>query len=170
MAKPIPASNRIDGMTGEIYSDLGVSTGKMRFQGDVTSISGTIAQDRREVPVPGTRNTQNKGGRISRSGNFSYQKVDDAREIYFLRTIDDLDILRARRNSRNPVDAYFSMLLALDDPEAWGASRLLLTGCRMWEIPIGFNINDLVEREVPFTWENEIVPQGGSIVRPASSF
>jgi hypothetical protein len=164
MATPIPAANRIDGMTGEVWSDLASPDGSIRFQGDVTTIAGTISQDKREVPVPGTRNTQNKGGRVSRSGSFSYAKVDDAREIAFLATLDDLDILRQRRDAGDPVNAFFSLLINLDDPEAWGSSKLLLTGCRMWELPIGYNINDLVEREIPFTWEGEHLT---GIVRPA---
>ena len=46
--------------------------------------------------------------------------------------------------------------MKIDDPEALGIERWQLDGCRIWRLPIGFNIGDeLLEREYPLTWENE---------------
>ena len=160
--EPIPAERRIDGMTGEVWRDGA-------FQADIVEITGTVRVERKEVPIPGSRSTHYKRGRVSREGSFRYQKVDDAREIEFLSLIKSMAQMRAERDaaiaSGNPLPtSTFSMLISLDDPEAWGKSSLLLKGVTMWELPVGFNINDLVEREIPITWEDE--EPISTIVRP----
>lgn len=153
----IGAQRRIDGMAGEVHMDIG--GGAMAFAADVVEISGTIRVDRKDVPIPGTRNTQSKPGRVSREGSFRFQKIDDRYEKFFLENnLGDLSVLRAARdaNNGNLPNVTFSIMIVLDDPQAWGASKLTLTGVKMWELPIGYNINDLVERDIPITWENEI--------------
>lgn len=151
----VGASRRIDGATGEVWMDIG---GSMEMAADIVEINGAIRKERKDVPIPGTRNTHHKSGRITREGSFRFQKIDDRYESYFLSQLQDLATLRALRdaNGGNLPNNTFSVLINLDDPQAWGASTMLITGVEMWELPIGFNLNDLIEREIPITWENEI--------------
>jgi hypothetical protein len=50
----------------------------------------------------------------------------------------------------------FQLVLQYDDPDALGKEQWQLNGCLLWRLPFGFSItDDLVDREIPFTWETE---------------
>lgn len=146
---PIPAERRMDGMYGEAYRDG-------RFLADVIEVTGTVSIDRREIPIAGSVNTHYKRGRVSREGTLRYQQVDSRWLQEFLAfTSLSLAERRAARDRGEYPSAAFDLMLVIDDPEAWGKESLMLYGVIMWNASIGFSISDLLEREVPITWEDE---------------
>lgn len=158
---PIDAERRMDGMYGEAYRDG-------RFLADVIEVSGTISIDRRELPITGSVNTHYKRGRVSREGTLRYQQVDSR----WLREFMDFTSLslsqrRAMRDAGQAPTAPFNILLAVDDPEAFGAEQLMIYNVIMWNHSIGFSINDLLEREIPITWEREALIR--PVVQPSSN-
>jgi hypothetical protein len=151
---------RIDGMYGEVYHE-----GK--YQGDILEISGRIAIERREIPVAGTDRVAFRRGRVSREGTFRVGKVDSRFEDFILsyasKSVQDRRIDRAAGRDSFP-ETWFT--IRVDDPDSWGAEEIQLLGVRLWEIAIGYTMGDLLEREIPFTWEYEKLIQG--VPRPGN--
>lgn len=146
---PIPAERRIDGMYGEAYRDG-------RFLADVIEVSGTLSIDRREIMRAGSVRTAHKRGRVTAEGTLRYQAVDSRWLKEFMAfTSMSLAERRAARDAGNPVTSPFDLQLTIDDPESWGAETLMLYGVVMWSHSIGFSIADLLEREIPITWDAE---------------
>jgi hypothetical protein len=145
---------RIDGMYGEVFHE-----GK--YQGDILEITGRIAIERRELPVAGTDRVAFRRGRVSREGSFRVGKVDSRFEKFILgyagKSLADRRQDRANGEDSFP-ETWFTV--RVDDPDSWGAEELQLQGVRMWEIGIGYTMGDLLEREIPFTWESELIMQG----------
>ena len=146
---PVPVEKRFDGMYGEVYRD-GL------WMADVIEVSGTTSIDRRDLPIAGTVNTQYKRGRVTREGTMRIQQLDDRwHKEFFDFTSKSLAERRAARDAGNPLTTPFDLHLVVDDPEAFGRSSVMLYGVVMWGMPLGFSINDLLEREIPITWVRE---------------
>lgn len=156
---PIGGEKRIHGKYGEVYRD-GV------FQTDVTEVSGTIDIDQIDVPMAGTSATGKKRGGVNRSGTLRFSQVDSRwhKEMFSFTSLS-LAERRAARDAGAEVGTPFNLLVMLDDPEAFGAESMMLYGVQMWNIPIGFSLGDLVDREITITWEREELVQ--EIVQPA---
>lgn len=146
---PIAAERRMDGMYGEAYRDG-------RFLADVIEVRGTPTIDRRELAIAGSVSTHYKRGRVSREGTLRYQQVDSRwlKEFLSFTSLSLAERRAARDRGENPA-APFDLMLTIDDPEAFGKESLMLYNVVMWSHEIGYSINDLLEREVPITWERE---------------
>jgi hypothetical protein len=98
-----------------------------------------------------------KPGRETREGTFSIQKIDTHWEKYIHSYMSES--LAARRALRGTVAGTmrsFSMQVWLDDPDALGAEVWQLSGCLIWDLPLGFNItDDVIDKSLSFGWENE---------------
>jgi hypothetical protein len=77
--------------------------------------------------------------------------------------VQDRRIDRAAGRDSFP-ETWFT--IRVDDPDSWGAEEIQLLGVRLWEIAIGYTMGDLLEREIPFTWEYEKLIQG--VPRPGN--
>lgn len=161
MAGPTPPSHpstiedrRIDGQYGEVWHE-GV------YQGDILEITGRIAIERREIPRAGNSGVVFRRGRVSREGSFRIGKIDSRFENKILQYIR-LSPDEKRKLRRQGIAAFPDTWLTIkvDDPDSWGVEEIQLLGVKIWEVGIGFTMGDLLEREIPFTWESENLVKG----------
>jgi hypothetical protein len=119
--------------------------------GEVIEVSGAVEVNRIDVPLVGKTRMGHKPGRETREGTLRVQKIDSKWEIEVWEFLSK----RKSRSTQVPMKP-FSMELEYDDPDALGEEKIRLEGCLIWRLPVGFSIgDDLVEREFPFTWEDE---------------
>ena len=142
-------NTRFSGMYGEAYRGNTLLT-------DVIEVSGTVEVGRTDVPIVGTTRNAYKPGRESREGTIRYHKMDSAWELqvfeFFSQSLADR---RAARGTAEATLRPFDIMIRVDDPEA-GIEAVKLEGVLIWRMTIGFSITDeLMERELPMTWENE---------------
>ena len=146
---PLRGDMVIDGAFGEAYRD-GI------FIADMMEFSGTISIDRKDIPLSGVTRTQHKKGRVTSEGTLNLHKVDSRYlKEFLMKTSRSLTERRADRDAGIVTHGKFDLLLVLDDPEAAGAERLMLYGVEIWEMPIGFSIEELASMELPVTWDDE---------------
>lgn len=125
---------------------------------EMVEVASPTELGRINVPLVGTGRTGHKQGEETREGTLRVQKIDSTWELRVYRLLSQtLPERRAARDGRAPrFNPEFTIVLKWDDPEALGIERWQLDGCRIWRLPLGFNIADeLVEREYPLTWEAE---------------
>lgn len=144
-------SYRISGKYGEAWRD-----GAQLME--VTGVTAAVAIAQIDVPLAGTNKNGAKDGMITRTGGqLTIQKIDARWEndVYgFIGT--DLATLRAMRDAGTPLNRTFSMQVYLDDPGALGIEAWQLDGCRLFNLPLGFQTaNDLESRTYDFRWEAE---------------
>jgi hypothetical protein len=159
-ALPAVEERQIDGNYGEIFHNG-------HYQGDIRDFSGRIAIERRELPRAGTNGIVYRRGRITRDGALRIGKIDSRWENLFIDYANTSeDEKRRRRGAGIPIVADAQLLIKIDDPESFGAEEVLLYGVKFWEIPIGFTQNDMIERDVPCTWQSEALVK--AIARPGN--
>lgn len=127
----------INGSYGELFLD-GV------WQTQVQRVEGRITINRREVRLAGARQTGFKATGTSGDGTITGFKVTS----HFLRMVGAYQ--RHSRSRQVPALIRYE----LDDPEAFGAEVVELLGVKFWEVPIGFQVDELVEEAIPFTFIN----------------
>ncbi|HLN61745.1 MAG TPA: phage tail tube protein, partial [Symbiobacteriaceae bacterium] len=49
---------------------------------------------------------------------------------------------------------FSRLVVQLSDPESLGVERVALKGVKFWEIEFGFQLDSVLEEEIPFTFEN----------------
>lgn len=162
MSAAIPAieERQIDGNYGEIYHNG-------HFQGDLRDFAGRLAIERREIPRAGTNGIVYRRGRIARDGTLRLGKVDSRWENYFIEyAAMSTEEKRRRRAQGIPILADAQLLIKLDDPDSWGSEEILLTSVKFWEVGIGYTQNDMLERNIPVTWQGEVMVK--AIARPGN--
>lgn len=151
---------RIDGEYGEVFHE-----GK--YAADIVEIQGRIAIERREIPRAGQTSSVTRRGRVSREGTIRISKVDSRFESLIIKWANYTT--KERREARAQGTELYRdtwLTIKLDDPDSWGSEELQLFGVKFWEIPIGFTQGDLIDRELPMTWEREQLNAG--IPRPGN--
>jgi hypothetical protein len=124
---------------------------------EAVEVSGNVAVNRVEVALVGQTRTGYKAGRETREGTMRIQKIDSywEKEIFTFLS----QSLAQRREVRGTPEATvrsFTLKVEIDDPEAYGYEAWQMEGVQIWQMPIGFSINDdIIEREFPITWESE---------------
>jgi hypothetical protein len=148
-----PGAWRFSGRWGSAWDSQGNMIAEM------VAVAAPIEMGRIDVPLVGSMRAGHKQGPETREGTLRVQKVDTKWELFVYSLLSQsVDARRAARDGRGPalLDPEFTIVLKWDDPEALGVERWQLDGCRIWRLPLGFDINDdLVEREYPLTWELE---------------
>jgi hypothetical protein len=134
---PLAAERTINGSYGKLY--LGA-----QWLANIQRVEARITVERREVKVAGTRHTGYKGMNVTGEGTMTGLKVTD----FWLKLIS--------RYMRDPSSFIVPLTLrtTLADPENGGVEELELIHCRFWEIPFGFQVNELIEEAITFTFEN----------------
>lgn len=128
----------INGSFGELRDHNG------QWMTNVQQVDFRIAIERRDLNLSGTRRTGYKAMGITGEGTIRQFKVTSE----WLRRISE-----PMRSDTAPV--FVGQLVSkLDDPESLGAERVLLKQCKFWEISGGWQVNELVEEEIPFTFED----------------
>jgi hypothetical protein len=149
---PNAGEYRMSGLWGSAYDAAG------NLLAEVVEVVTAVELGRIAVPLVGTMREGHKQGRETREGTMRVQKIDTKWEMKVWKQLSlSVDQRRAARDGSGPrFNPEFTIIVKIDDPEALGVERWQLDGCRIWRLPIGFNIGDeLLEREYPLTWENE---------------
>ena len=128
----------INGSFGEVRDENG------NWLTNVQEVSFRITIDRSEVQMSGTRRTGYKATRTSGEGTLRQFKV----------TTDFIKRVSEMMRSDNSVQFRGQLMVKLDDPEALGRERVLLKAVKFWEINGGWRVGEIVEEEIPFTFED----------------
>ena len=123
----------INGSYGELFLD-GV------WQTQVQRVEARITINRREVRLAGARQTGYKATGTAGDGTITGFKVTSQ----WIRMIGAYQ--RHTRSQQTPALLRYE----LADPESFGAEVVELLGVKFWEIPIGFQVDELVEEANPF--------------------
>lgn len=142
----------INGAFGEVWDQDG------RWLANVQEISYRVTIDRRDVPRSGTRRMGYKAMGTMGEGTLRGFKVTSL----FLERITPM------MNSDSARQFVGQLLVKLDDPEALGTERVQLKAVKFWEYSGGFQVGELVEEEIPFTFEDISRPTviRGDMLRP----
>jgi hypothetical protein len=127
------------------------------IRAEITNITGTVTIAKIEMPLVGTTRMGVKPGRETRDGSFSVQKVDSHWEKYVYEYLSqNLAQRRANRGKAAGAQRPFVVQVWLDDPDALGVEVWQLSGCLVWNLPLGFNItDDVIDQTFNFGWETE---------------
>ncbi len=134
----------INGTFGKLYDENNV------FLTNVQHIDGKVTTERREIRMAGQRGVGYKMLGVTGEGTMTQFKVTSA----FL--------ARITNPMRNPKQRMFvgELRYVLDDPEALGVEEVRLKRVKFWDISFGYQINELVQESIPFTFEDiELVQQ-----------
>ncbi len=151
MAKNFTGENAINGAFGEL-------TYKGEIIANIQTIEARITAERRPVRIAGTIRTAYKRVGVTGEGTFTVLRVSSE----FMQTAIDLfDPLK-------PV-LPANMTIKISDPDlgpSVGAEEeeITLENVKLWEIPFGFNVEDLISQTVQFTFEGAVLEQ--SITQP----
>lgn len=127
----------VNGSFGELYADG-------EFVAPVQRIEANIRSNRRDIMRAGTRQMAYKLMTIQGDGTIGLLKV----------TSDFLKIVSEPMRSERQIQRIMSLRIKIDDPEALGIEEYRLTKVKLWEINLGFNVNDVIEEAIPFTFES----------------
>lgn len=132
----------INGSFGEVRDENGL------WLVNVQEVNFRITTDRQEIQMSGTRRTGYKATRTSGEGTLRQFKVSTD----FLERVSEL--------MRDDTQGQFrgQLMVKLADPEALGTERCLLKAVKFWEIDGGWRVGEIVEEEIPFTFEDIAFP------------
>ena len=149
---PNAGEYRMSGLWGSAYDSNG------DLLSEVVEVVTAVELGRIAVPLVGSMREGHKQGRETREGTMRVQKIDTKWEMKVWKQLSQsVEQRRAARDGRGTrFDPEFTIVVKIDDPEALGVERWSMENCRIWRLPLGFNIGDeLLEREYPITWETE---------------
>lgn len=122
----------------------GDTAGTSTFLANVHQVQGKFTTNKIEVRRSGTRKMGYKRGMITGDGTITQFKVtSDFLSLFVDEFHDELT---------PPSDIVLDVLL--DDPEALGTEQLRLSGVKLWEIDFGWNVGDMVDEAIPYTFED----------------
>lgn len=128
----------VNGSFGQLFAPVG------EYLAEAQRIEYTVRINRRDIPRAGTRITAYKAMTVQGEGTMGLLKTSSK----FLQIVSEI-----MRGGNSQIQKQFSLKVRLDDPEAMGAEVVRLTGVKLWEINAGFNVNDIIEENMPFTFE-----------------
>lgn len=145
---PIPDVYPIHGRFGELYVGNQVVA-------ECTGIEYTVEVEQVEVNQVGAQWTRQMPGRINGTGTLNLLKVysiwEDVVINYASRSVADL---RASRDAGQKAFPSFSLVVVLNDPNALQSKeeRTTLKGVRFFQMTGGFQVADLINRDMPFSF------------------
>ena len=137
----------LNGSFGELYvedptgNDLFPDTDG--FVAECQSIQATIRGDRRDIKRSGTRQVGYKLMTIMGEGTIGTVKSTSRWQ----------QLMTEILGSDDKKQRILKMIVHIDDPEALKNERFALLGVRVWEAPLGFNVNDVIEENITFNFE-----------------
>lgn len=143
--KILNPSQTINGSYGEIFlvEDDGMGGETKEFLANIQGFEARASVERKEVMRSGTRRTGYKRGAISGEGTLRGFKVTSRWASEFSSEYDE----------DGTTDRYV-VESQLQDPESLGAEIVRFTGVQVWELPVGWSVGDLIEEDIPFTFED----------------
>ncbi len=128
----------INGSFGEVRDENG------EWLVNVQEVNFRITTDRQEIQMSGTRRTGYKATRTQGEGTLRQFKVTTA----IIKRVSEL-----MRDDRQ-MQFVGQLMVKLDDPDSLGTERCLLKGVKFWEINGGWRVGEILEEEIPFTFED----------------
>lgn len=123
---------------------VGAPAGTTEWLANINQVEAKITVDRMEVRRSGTRRTGYKRGAISGDGTITGYKV----------TSKFVSAMAGEMQDETSPPAALTLDMVLDDPESLGVERIRLKDVKLWELPMGFNVGDIIEEAIPFTFED----------------
>jgi hypothetical protein len=153
----------IDGEFGQILVN-GV------VQQNIQDFTGTLSIEQRTLKVAGSNRQVYRRGMVTRSGSFTWLKVDSSMEAYFENGYASLDPNTRRQQRASGVISMpdLSISILLDDPESWGAEQITLSGAKLWALPLGYTNTAMLSRNITCTWDTETINAG--VPRPGNTY
>ncbi|MFS1511090.1 phage tail tube protein [Chengkuizengella sp. SCS-71B] len=131
----LDATRTINGTFGEVWHDGEWLT-------NIKSAEATVELNKEEIQRAGTRWVAHKVTGLSGSGTMTGYKV----------TTEFIENIGKIADDRSGVFVT-ELILALKDPESFGAYRVRLKGVQFDNIPlINYEVGAIVEEELPFTF------------------
>lgn len=131
-------TNTINGSFGELYLDG-------RFMAQAKGVKAKITIDKEEIQLSSTRRTGYKAKGVKGDGTLTLYKV----------TSEMLERISSyMSNGRSVMPVFSRLVIQLDDPESLGVERVALKGVKFWEIEFGFELDKIMEEEIPFTFDS----------------
>lgn len=128
----------INGSFGEVRDHNGT------WLANVQETTFRITHDRRDLYRSGTRRMGYKLMGSSGEGTINMLKV----------TTEWLKRVAAPMQADDQPQFVGQLVTKLADPESLGVERVVLKAVKFWEIGSGWRVNELVEEEIPFTFED----------------
>ena len=128
----------INGSFGEVRDENG------EWITNAQELSFRVTIDRQEIQMSGTRRTGYKATRTAGEGTLRQFKVTTA----FIKRVSEL-----MRDDRQ-LQFVGQLMVKLDDPDSLGTERVLLKNVKFWEINGGWRVGEIIEEEIPFTFED----------------
>lgn len=143
----IPQVTPVHGRFGELW--IGTSP-----VAEATGIEWTVEIEQVEVNQVGARWARQVPGKITGTGTMNVTKVYSTWEKYVIdyagKTVKEL---RDLRDAGQKIMPEFILTVTIDDPNATGKKEIVdLKGVRFFQATGGFQIGDLINRDVPFNF------------------
>lgn len=170
---PYGPERNIFGRAGRVYrrllptgatSESATGAGTLEWIANATEITATMTIDRMEVRRAGSYFVQYKAGEITGEGTLTIDKVNSKFETEFVAFINGIDPTTNAATASRVLPVYY-LHLVLEDPgqpgiafaadtgEATsGQEEVILKNVNFWTMPFGFAINDMVTRDLDFTF------------------
>lgn len=110
---------------------------------NVQEVDARLRINRTDIHPAGQRGIGYKSMDVQGDGTLRMYKVTSR----FLASI-----AKVMAQPKLPMDVY-NLVVKLDDPEALGVERIALRRVKFWEINFGYQVNTLMEENIPFTFE-----------------
>lgn len=149
----------INGSYGELIAlpGSGLAADNVLHLANVQQVNAKITKNKQEVFMSGTRKARYKLMGVMGDGTIRQFRVTSNFLAVVGNVFHPAEGRVADDNARNihaNIDYHTTLVVNVDDPEALGYESLRLLGVKFWEIPIGWRVNEMIEDEVPFTFEN----------------
>lgn len=128
----------INGSFGEVL------TGDGNWLTEIQSVQATLRIARRDIMRAGTRSVGYKPMTVSGEGTLSMIKVTSE----FLQVVSEM-----MRGGNTQRQKRTTLNIRLKDPDALGTEEVRLLDVKFWEINFGFNVDEIIEQQIPFTFE-----------------
>ena len=140
----------------EVNAEFGEIFWEGHHQADLIAFSGTVDIEKRELPVAGADNIVYRRGRVRAPGTMSIAKCDSRFEELMIK-IAGTNVNERRELRNKGIDPQYKtyITIKLDDPDAWGAEEMGVYGLRLWNLPIGFSGQSIIQRDLSISWQSE---------------
>jgi hypothetical protein len=145
---PIPDVYPIHGRFGELYVGSQVVA-------EATGIEFTVEVEQVEINQVGARWTRQMPGRVTGTGTLNLLKVYSVWEDFVVNYASrSVQALRADRDAGVKAFPSFTMVVELNDPNALQskAERTTLKGVQFFQMTGGFQVADVINRDMPFNF------------------
>lgn len=110
---------------------------------EVQKIDAKIALAQTKVMRAGTRRVGYKASTVEGTGTL---------QVYHV-TSRFLKLMAQMMGSDSQLQDILQLTVSIDDPESLGVESYILNNVKFWDIPLGFDVNTLLQETLTFTFE-----------------